>query len=272
MEWTSHTSLLDAIKIHYQRNGHHEERQTIIMLHGITDNGECFKRVAENLVDDYEIVLVDMRGHGESDAPQNGYYPTDMADDIIRLITVLGCYHPILIGHSMGAYVASIVAATELNFLKGFIMEDPPFHNKPPTPNQLEATVNWWENRIRQDKKKTLEVLREDGQTNRQWQTEDVIPWAEAKRRVSPHVTEYIRGQAEHNWRTTLKEVESPALLITGDDRDRGAIVTPEIAEEITQLAPSVTVRHIKNAGHNIRRDQFDLYMHAIETFLRSLK
>lgn len=272
MKWTSHTSLLDSIKLRYQRNGHYDDRQTLIMLHGITDNGECFKRVAENLIDEYDIVLVDARGHGQSDAPVDGYYPTDMADDIIRLITVLGCYHPVLIGHSMGAYVASIVASTGRNFIKALVMEDPPLRTSQPTPNQLEATVNWWENRIRQDSKKTLETLREEGRINRRWADADIIPWAESKRRVNSQITGYIRGQATHDWRGTLRQIESPTLLITGDDRDNGAIVTPEIAEEVTRLIPSVTVRHIKNAGHSIRRDQFDLYMHALETFLRSLR
>jgi pimeloyl-ACP methyl ester carboxylesterase len=39
---------------------------------------------------DYDVIMVDARGHGRSDAPAAGYNPTVMADELAGVITALG--------------------------------------------------------------------------------------------------------------------------------------------------------------------------------------
>ena len=51
-------------------------------------------------------------------------------------------------------------------------------------------------------------------------------------------------------------------------DNDRGGGVTPERAAEMQQLAPKLQTVHIPGAGHNVRREQFALYMKAVTAFL----
>jgi hypothetical protein len=46
--------------------------------------------------------------------------------------------------------------------------------------------------------------------------------------------------------------------------------VTPEVADEVKVLNELVTTRRIDDAGHNIRRENFDGFIHAVETFLGS--
>ena len=48
----------------------------------------------------------------------------------------------------------------------------------------------------------------------------------------------------------------------------RGALVTPEIADEAMALNPNITKVLISNAGHNIRRENFDGYLAAVRVFL----
>ncbi|MEQ8674768.1 MAG: alpha/beta hydrolase [Aggregatilineales bacterium] len=271
MTWTTYTSLLEDIKIHYLRNGQHDDRQTVILLHGITDSGACFKRVGALLSATYDVIMPDCRGHGESDAPKTGYELSYFADDIVRLITALGVYHPIIIGHSMGAETASVIASTGQSFVKALVLEDPPFRAKKPTPHQITATVNWWENSIIQQKKRSFASLIEEAQTQFRWSEEDSTTWADSKRKASPHLTEYIRNQPEHEWRETLKQVKCPALLLTGDVEGKGAIMTGEISEEVKTLMPTAEIVNIPNAGHSIRRDQFEAYINAVMIFLKKL-
>ena len=271
MTWTTHTSLLEDIKIHYLRNGQQDDRQTVILLHGITDSGACFKRVGALLSSAYDVIMPDSRGHGESDAPTSGYELSNFADDIIRLITALGVYHPIIIGHSMGAETASVIASTGQSLVKALVLEDPPFRSKKPTHHQITATVNWWENSIRQQKKRPLALLIEEAQEQFHWSEEDATSWAESKRKANPHLTEYIRTQPEHDWRETLKQVKCPALLLTGDVEGKGAIVTGENSEEVKTLMPTAEVVNVPDAGHSIRRDQFETYINAVMVFLKKL-
>jgi hypothetical protein len=54
--------------------------------------------------------------------------------------------------------------------------------------------------------------------------------------------------------------------LITADP-ERGAIVTPEVAEEARRLLPTLEARRLRGAGHNIRREQFEPYLQAVRAF-----
>lgn len=64
-----------------------------------------------------------------------------------------------------------------------------------------------------------------------------------------------------------LPRITCPVLLITADP-ELGAIVTPEVAAEAQRLLPSLWVVRLRGAGHNIRREQFQGYLQAVQAFL----
>src|SRR5512133_4064253 len=79
------------------------EGPPLVLLHGLTDSGACWNRVASQLTPEFEIVALDLRAHGLSDAPANGYAASDHARDVIGIIEILGLKSVTLIGHSLGA-------------------------------------------------------------------------------------------------------------------------------------------------------------------------
>jgi pimeloyl-ACP methyl ester carboxylesterase len=60
----------------------------------------------------YKVIAPDLRGHGDSPAPEGDYTIDEMADDVIELLDDLGLDVPVVVGGlSMGGYVAlSLVA------------------------------------------------------------------------------------------------------------------------------------------------------------------
>ena len=73
--WTDGYVLANGIRIHYWRTG--GDKPTMIMAHGSSDNGMCWTNLAKELVDDYDIILPDARGHGLSD-PNSADDPPDL--------------------------------------------------------------------------------------------------------------------------------------------------------------------------------------------------
>ncbi len=53
------------ITIHYHRTGG-DHKPSILLLHGITDSGQCWPRVAHDLEGSYDVIMTDARGHGHS--------------------------------------------------------------------------------------------------------------------------------------------------------------------------------------------------------------
>lgn len=84
----------------------------ILAMHGWLDNAASFIPLAPYL-QDFRIIAIDLPGHGLSDhAPQGAYFHFyDYAPDVIRIMNELGLQQCALLGHSLGAGIASILAA-----------------------------------------------------------------------------------------------------------------------------------------------------------------
>src|SRR5688572_29774111 len=82
----------------------------VVMLHGVTDSWRSFEHVLPHLPDDIRAIAVTQRGHAGAPQPESGYLIEDLAGDVIDLLDQLGIERAVLVGHSMGSWVAQQVA------------------------------------------------------------------------------------------------------------------------------------------------------------------
>jgi len=84
----------------------------VLAMHGWLDNAATFDAVAP-LLSDLDLVALDMAGHGLSDYRPAGvrYHYLDYVADAIEVVDALGWERFSLLGHSLGAGIASFVAA-----------------------------------------------------------------------------------------------------------------------------------------------------------------
>lgn len=105
---------------------HNKGKPILVCLHGYLDNAASFIPAAPYL-DDYHIVAVDLCGHGQSfhRAHAHSYHLTDYAFDIVLFIKAylreMKQGKVILVGHSLGAIVGSIVSASYPELLSAFV-------------------------------------------------------------------------------------------------------------------------------------------------------
>src|ERR671933_1978140 len=108
--WQSDTVEANGLRLHYTRTG--GAKPPVVLAHGFSDAGLCWTPVAEALEAEYDVIMVDARGHGRSEAPEHGYDALTLATDLYGLITTLNLRKPIILGHSMGARTALVLAGT----------------------------------------------------------------------------------------------------------------------------------------------------------------
>ncbi|MBN2046531.1 MAG: alpha/beta hydrolase [Anaerolineaceae bacterium] len=266
------SSYVDAngIKVHYYSTGS-TGKPVLVMAHGVTDDGMCWYPIAKQLADDYDIIMVDARGHGLSDEAQEGDHLFTLADDLAGVIQSLGLEKPYVLGHSMGAITTLIMAGRYPDLAKAILLEDPPSWWKPqdPTPHdsQRRRGMGEWFKAI---KSKTKEEIIADGkQQSPDWPEEEFEPWAEAKMRFSPTISNLLNMDAlnRNEVTSTVAQVKCPTLLMRAD-KDRGAIVAAEDVESLKAVLPQVQGEVISGAGHNIRRDQPERYLEVVRAFL----
>ncbi len=95
-----------GVKLHIVETGNSRGRP-IVFIHGFSQCWLAWKRqMSSDLADDYRLVAMDMRGHGLSDKPREGYTDSRLwADDINAVIQALSLDHPVLCGWSYGPLV-----------------------------------------------------------------------------------------------------------------------------------------------------------------------
>lgn len=84
-----------------------------LLVHGLSSNALLWRGVAEHLAAaGHRVVAVDLRGHGESDAPAIGYSTSVAAADLAAVSTALGLDEPVVVGQSWGGNVVLQLAET----------------------------------------------------------------------------------------------------------------------------------------------------------------
>lgn len=103
-------------------------RPTVVFVHGITlDNHTSFYiTLAPAVAKRASVVLYDLRGHGLSEQPRDGYSGADMADDLAALVDALALpeRQVVVVGHSFGGYVALRYALRHPERVRGLVLLD----------------------------------------------------------------------------------------------------------------------------------------------------
>ncbi|GAB4021161.1 alpha/beta fold hydrolase [Spirosoma koreense] len=106
---------------------------TIVFLHYFGGSVLEWQAVMQLLSDQYRCLAIDLRGHGDSEAPAADYSVETMADDVRALLQVLEIQDFVLVGHSMGGKVALDLASRQPAGLRSVLLLAP----SPPVPEPI---------------------------------------------------------------------------------------------------------------------------------------
>ncbi|MDJ0554243.1 MAG: alpha/beta hydrolase [Microcoleaceae cyanobacterium MO_207.B10] len=135
MVYTRKTLNLSDIQISYlesQIEESNEQKQPLLLLHGLADLALVWSSLGEYLADKYHIIAPDMRGHGESGKPESGYSFETTIADLEALMEHLNWSSAHILGHSWTAKLACIWAIKNSERFKSIVLVDPIFIGKMP--------------------------------------------------------------------------------------------------------------------------------------------
>jgi N-formylmaleamate deformylase len=268
---TSAEIVAQGTGLHYYRTG--GDKPPLLLVHGLTDDGLCWTPVAEVLSRTLDIVMVDVRGHGKSEAPEGGYTLRVLAAELADFIQGAGLQKPILLGHSMGAISALVLAALFPDLPRQIILEDPPpfWNYENISPEQVEhrnGFIDW----VKQIKRRTRdELLAEGRNTNPQWSAQELSFWTDSKHRCSPLITQLALPEdvPSLDFPALMGSIRCPVQFISANCA-LGALASDDDIAMLQAWIPQLRISHIANAGHNIRREQFSPYMEVVQKVLTS--
>ena len=113
------TFTRNHLSLAYDRRG---KGAPLVLIHGFPLDHSIWNEVAHLLENDFDLILPDLRGFGQSDSTSATYMMTDLADDIASLLDHLGIESALLAGHSMGGYVALAFAQGHASRVRGLAL------------------------------------------------------------------------------------------------------------------------------------------------------
>jgi pimeloyl-ACP methyl ester carboxylesterase len=221
------------------------------MIHGIASSSVTFERLVPLVEPFHRVIAIDLLGFGESPAPDDAEYTIDEhTAALARTLRALRLREPfVLVGHSMGALIASRYAATNSGKVTKLVLISPPIYL--PT-----STIGGASGRTAMDLYfRTYEYLREN--------KEFTMRAAASLARLSP--IKNLLDVSERNWRpfalslqnsietqTTLSDlatVQVPVELIYGS---LDPLLAPAGIKIVSKLR-NVTTHRVDAGDHVIR-------------------
>lgn len=115
----------DGVALAYERAD--GPRTPIVLVHGwCCDRSYLAPQFVHFSERGHTVVAIDLRGHGDSDKPAEGYTMQALADDVAWMCGALGLDRPVLVGHSMGGVVCFDLAARYPDMTSAIVMLDSP--------------------------------------------------------------------------------------------------------------------------------------------------
>lgn len=112
----------DGVSLAYDEAGQGDP--PFVFIHGWSCNRTYFRRQAEHFSRKHHVISIDLRGHGESDAPEGSYDTEVMVADVMSVCQQLGVEKPVVVGHSLGAGIALHLAASHPEYPSAVVMVD----------------------------------------------------------------------------------------------------------------------------------------------------
>jgi pimeloyl-ACP methyl ester carboxylesterase len=249
----------------------------ILCIHGITANSRFWDCLASALAPHHRVIAVDLRGRGLSDKPPTGYSIEHHCKDILALMNDRGLERPVLMGHSLGAFISLVFSAKYPQRVDRLILVDgggkltktqmtKVFTGIKPSLDRLGKTFPSFEDYISQMKQAPyLQPWNSYMETYFHYEVEKVK--GGLRSRVHPnHIEEEAKNLGKVDSRQFYKKVTSPTLILraTKGLLAKDDLVLPkDVAERMVREIPNAKKVDLKGTNHysilfqpNKKRDQ----------------
>jgi pimeloyl-ACP methyl ester carboxylesterase len=115
----------DGVRLaHVEAGPANPRTPSLLLINGWTGDHGIFTPQIAHFGQTHRVVAINLRGHGASDAPKQGYTMAGFADDIAWQCAELRLQRPVAIGHSLGGAIALELCGRYPDLAAGLIMID----------------------------------------------------------------------------------------------------------------------------------------------------
>ncbi|TPM31807.1 alpha/beta fold hydrolase [Mesorhizobium sp. B2-3-4] len=243
----------------------------VLFIHGVGMNAAIWQPQIERMSGNWDVIAIDMLGHGQSPLPPPEPELADYAEQAIRLLDHLGLDTVSVVGHSMGALVAQELALRAPRRVRGIVSLNAVFRRPPGLADAVRGRAAALTGRG---------DVAGNAQTIARWFGEPVPAelqpaagkTASALNAVDPEGyarTYRLFARADGDHAERLQTLAAPALFITGSE-DRNS--SPAMSAAMARLAPHGRCTVLAGERHMMAVAAPDLATRHIVDFLEAVE
>ena len=258
---------LNGIDIGYSDQG---QGEPLVFVHAFPLNRSMWEPQVQALVERYRIVTVDLRGHGESDAPLWRYTMDQFSDDVNALMDHLSIAQATWIGLSMGGYILFALIRTYPQLIKSLVLAD----TRAPadSPEGKTGRVAMAQTAYQEGPTAIAEIMIPKLLSPSSVETRpDLVNQLRhmiTGNQVSGIVGDLMAMEERPDSLSLLPNIQWPTLVIVGE---HDVATPPSESQEMVKRIPNGHLEIIPQAGHVSNLENPDAFNHALEKFLSSL-
>ena len=243
---------------------------TIFFLHALGSSGRAFDDTAA-LLSAFDVVTIDLAGFGDA-SPSLGTTVDEMADYVVRIIARSGATRWIIVGHSMGGKIASVVASRVLEGepglfgLQGVVL----LAGSPPSPEPMEETrremmLGWMQAGSLHDADAEKFIAANTGAPLTPLR--HALAMSDLRRTTREGWIAWLERGSREDWSAQVGSLDLPALIIVGSkDSDLGENGQRETNARVYARARIIV---LEGAGHLLPLERPEELARAITLFWR---
>ncbi|WP_293904210.1 alpha/beta fold hydrolase [Phenylobacterium sp.] len=248
----------EGVDLYYQVHG--DKGPVILLTHGYSATSQMWEGQVEALSKDHKLVIWDMRGHGQSDSPEDPALYSEPATvaDMAALLDAVGAGTAIVGGLSLGGYMSLAFNRVHGDRVEALLIIDtgPGYKND-------QAREGWNKTSLKTAERYEIEglALLEKGSAERRT----------ARHKSAKGLALAARGmltQRDAGVMASLPEIKVPAIVVVGSEDTPFLAASDYMAAKI----PGAKKAIIEGAGHAANIDKPEAFNAAILGFLSGLK
>ena len=268
----------NGMRFHYLEWGN-PDNPPMLLLHGFAQTCHSWDFVALGFSDNYRVIVLDQRGHGDSDWASDGdYSPETQQEDISGVVNELGLDNFVLMGLSMGGRNSFTYAANNSGKVKALVVVDAaPQNMQQGTQNirsfvqqddELDSVDAFVERVLQYNPRRDPQQVRGSILHNLKELPSGKWTWKYDRALRSPGRRMGSDAETEKRLWGYIESLQCPTLLVRGGASD---IVAMDTADRMHKAIPNSRIATIEGAGHLVMGDSPSGFQAAVTEFLASL-
>ncbi len=263
------------MKLFYRKIG---KGEPLVIAHGLYGMSDNWMSIAKTLSENFEVIVPDLRNHGQSPWADSHTY-SDLAGDLLELLNDLSIEKANFLGHSMGGKVVMKLALENPGNIKKLIVADVSPRN-----------YIDFEEKSGFNHSDVLKLLQNIDLRNIKLRTEaeNVLSYKVSDKRIRQFLMKNISREKNGTFAFKLNAVAlfnnlneiageinlANGKIFNGDvlfiKGDKSNYIRESDRSQILELFPSARFVTVKNAGHWLHAEQPEVFAGVVRNFLLS--